>query len=149
MPPGSASRINDWTDDFILSSYDEYLKEGYPPGSADAAQWRSVDDEERQARLAAFPFAVMLQVSFKAMDFANCWCWHQFGPADGECLQKDSEYRACHQPGPHSHSGRWATYWYGKTDYIFGYHEWYFAAEADRDRFVEFVQRLNCITMEK
>jgi hypothetical protein len=98
--------------------------------------------EERQARLAVFPFAVMLEVSFKGMDFANRWCWHQFGPADGECLQWGSEYRACDQPGPHSHSGRWATYWYEKTGYNFGYHEWYFATEADRDRFLEFVRQL-------
>jgi len=125
------------------SGYDEYLDYDYPAGSAGAAEARSADAEERQARMAAFPFAVMLQVEYAEMDFANRWCWQQFGPADGDCQQAHSEYPACQQPSPHCHSGRWITHWYCKTDYNFGFHEWYFASEADRDRFLEFVPHLN------
>lgn len=115
----------------------------YPAGSTNIAEVRTADIAERNARMAAFPFSVMLQVAYPEMDFANRWCWHQFGPAHGECQQYQSEYPACRQTGPHIHSGKWATYWHEKTDYNFGFHEWYFASESDRDRFLEFVPELN------
>lgn len=51
-----------------LSDYLSYLKIAYPDGeSLDRAQ----DAEEREIRLARFPHAVMLQVAFPELDFAN------------------------------------------------------------------------------
>jgi hypothetical protein len=123
-----------------LSDYEAYVDSVSP---ADAVEARAAGAAERRARMVGFPFAVMLQVSYPELDFANRWCWHQFGPAHGECDQAYSEYPACDQPGPHCHLGRWMTYWHEKTDYDFEFNEWYFAREADRDRFLEFVPDLN------
>ena len=95
------------------------------------------------SRLTMFPFAVMLQVAYPEMDYANRWCWQQFGPAHGECWQHCSEYPVCDLPHPHAHVGQWMTHWYVKTDYDFGFNEWYFIREADRDRFLEFVPHVN------
>ena len=126
-----------------LSDYDAFLEYEYPEGAPGSAEARFADIAARQARMAVFPFSVMLKVSYAEMDFANRWCWQQFGPANAECHQAHSEYSACDQPGPHCHFGRWAVHWYGKTDYNFGFHEWYFSSEADRNRFLKFVPQLN------
>lgn len=93
-------------------------------------------------RLASFPHAVLLQVAYPELDYANRWCWQQFGPADGECQDASSEYPSCNHPGQHSHDGKWVTHWLAKTDYDFGYNEWYFAHAEDRERFLEFVPHI-------
>jgi len=127
----------------VLASYDEYLAFEYPAASGNLANARAADVRERQARLATFPHCVVLQVSYPELDYANRWCWQQFGPAHGECLQASSEYPACEIQGSHSHDGRWLTHWLVKTDYDFGFTEWYFVHLADRDRFLEFVPLIN------
>ncbi|RJF96786.1 hypothetical protein D3870_20585 [Noviherbaspirillum cavernae] len=127
----------------VPANYDEYLEFEYPAASVDLAEARAADVRERQARLAAFPYCVVLQVSYPELDYANRWCWQQFGPANGECLQASSEYSACEIRGSHSHVGSWLTNWLVKTDYDFGFSEWYFAHEADRDRFLESVPLIN------
>jgi hypothetical protein len=86
---------------------------------------------------------VMLQVAYPELDFANRWCWQHFGPADGECLQRQSEYPACTLSGDHSHTGKWMWYFLGKTDYDFGYNEWYFESELDQQRFLASVSDIN------
>jgi hypothetical protein len=78
-----------------------------------------------------------------APDFANRWCWQNFGPCDGECTQRYSEYRVCDRSEPHSHVGKWTSHWFVKTDYDFGYNEWYFAENVDRDRFLANVDKIN------
>src|SRR5258706_9988120 len=126
-----------------LSRYDEYLDEVYPVSSVDSADARAADMHERQARLAAFPHCVVLQVSYPELDYANRWCWQQFGPAHGQCLQAGSNYPACEIRESHSHDGRWLTHWLDKVAYDFGYSEWYFAHQEDRDRFLQFVPLIN------
>lgn len=123
-----------------LSDYEAYLAFEYP---ADATESRAADVEVRRAWMVDFPFAVMLLVSFAERDFANRWLWNQFGPAHGECIEHHSEYSACDEPSSHCHLGRWMTYWHVKTEYNFGFNEWYFAREADRDQFLEVVPHLN------
>jgi len=122
----------------ILSSFEEYLADG-----GDTLEGQAERKSERIERLARFPYAVMLQVSYPELDFANRWCWQHFGPSDGECTQCDSEYRACDQTEPHSHSGTWVCEWFVKTDYGFGFNEWYFANEEDRERFLGSVGKIN------
>jgi hypothetical protein len=118
------------------SSFKEYLAE------MAAADW-AAEDGERNERLSRFPHSVMLKVSFAELDFANRWCWQNFGPSDGECRQRDSEYCACDRAEPHSHVGKWTWYFLDKTDYNFGFNEWYFAELADRDLFVANVDTIN------
>ena len=104
----------------------------------------SAEEEcERKERLARFPYAVMIQVLFAELDFASRWCWQHFGPADGVCLERQSDYRMCDLAMPDSHTGKWMWYWFVKTDYNFGFSEWYFSAQSDRDSFLASVDEIN------
>ena len=123
----------------MFATFDTFLNEAYPPDEADSAAARAVAVDERQDRMAVFPYTVILQMVYPELDFANRWCWQQFGPAQGDCQQYSSEYPACREEGRHAHQGRWMTHWLAKTDYNFGFNEWCFSNKADQDRFVAFV----------
>jgi hypothetical protein len=127
----------------VQADYEAYLEFEYPATADGAADARAADRRERGVRLAAFPHGVLLQVSYAEMDFGDRWCWQQFGPAHGDCQQAASEYPACHFQTPHSHDGVWMSHWLAKTDYNFGFNEWYFVRETDRDRFLAFVPHLS------
>lgn len=120
------------------SSIEEYLA-----SDDDSPEYRADQEVDRGKRLSRFPHGVMLKVSFAEIDFANRWCWQNFGPCDGECLQQYSEYRVCDRNEPHSHLGKWSSYFYVKTEYNFGFNEWYFAEIADRDRFIANVNNID------
>ncbi|WP_442485513.1 hypothetical protein [Aeoliella sp. SH292] len=120
------------------SSFEEYLA-----SDDDSLEDRAAQEVDRNERLSRFPYSVMLKVAFPERDFANRWCWQHFGPCDGECTQQYSEYRACHRNESHSHVGNWTSHWFVKTDYNFGFSEWYFAESVDRDRFVANVDSVN------
>jgi hypothetical protein len=120
------------------SSIEEYLA-----SEDDSLEDRAAQEMARKERLSRFPHAVMLKVSFPEIDFANRWCWQSFGPSDGECTQRHSEYRVCDRTEPHSHAGKWTSHFFVKTDYDFGFNEWYFAESADRDLFVGNVDTIN------
>ena len=122
----------------VASSFEEYL--AFWDFSVDA---RLAEESDRRALLSRFPHSVMLQVSFAELDFANRWCWQNFGPSDGKCDQIHSEYCVCDLAEPHSHAGRWMSFWYGKIDYDFGFNEWYFEGSADSDLFVANVDKIN------
>lgn len=120
-------------------SFEAFLEEVFPDDESGSAEARSTAIEERGDRLAAFPYEVVLQLAYPQMDFAIRWCWQQFGPANGECLQYASEYPACQQGAGHAHEGKWLTHWLAKTAYDFGFNEWCFAEQSDREKFVEFI----------
>jgi hypothetical protein len=122
----------------VASSFDEYLA-----SDEDSIEECASQVVDRNARLTRFPYSVMLKVSFPELDFANRWCWQNFGPCDGECMQRDSEYLACDRADSHSHVGKWTSYFFDKTDYNFGFNEWYFAEIADRDQFFASVDKIN------
>lgn len=122
----------------IASSYDACISE-CPALAAD----RVLEKAARQERMSRFPFTVMLQVSFPELDFANRWCWSRFGPSDGECQQMHSEYRSCTESMPHTHIGCWSSYWFEKTDYDFGFNEWYFESSFHRDLFTANLSKIN------
>ena len=122
----------------LLSSFEEYLA-----SEAVSSQERVEEEPERQGRLQRFPHAVLLQVSYPELDFANRWCWQRFGPADGECLERYSEYRACDRSDAHSHDGKWMWHWLAKTDYDFGFCEWCFSEQADREAFLASLPDIN------
>ena len=118
------------------SSFEEYLTDV-------DAEYRAAEESERNERLSRFPHSVMLKVSFAELDFADRWCWQNFGPSDGACLDRHSEYRVCDRAEPHSHVGKWMSCFLGKTGYNFGFNEWYFVEPADRDLFVANVDKIN------
>ena len=127
----------------VLSTFEEYLA-NTDEGEADVAERIAI----RNATLHAFPFSVVLQVAYAEMDYANRWAWQQFGPRDGECFAvrrglRPSEYPMCHDPEPHVHRGTWCCHWHIKTDYDFGYCEWYFSNSTDKDRFLSFAPTIN------
>ena len=122
----------------VASSFEEYLA-----SDDDSVEERAAQEVDRKERLSRFPHAVMLKVSFPELDYANRWCWQNIGPSHGECTQHCSEYRVCDRTGPHSHTGKWVSHWFVKTDYDFGFNEWYFAENADRDLFVANVDEIN------
>jgi len=122
----------------IPSSFEEYLaSEDHSP------EVRAEEQRERKDRLLRFPYTLTLRVSFAELDFANRWCWQHFGPGDRECLQRQSDYPACDIAEPHSHTGRWMWHWLVKTDYNFGFCDWYFSRQPDRDRFLASVSGIN------
>ena len=125
----------------VVSSYEKYLEfaETEPTSNAE----RVTEDNERRSRISRFPYFLMLELAFAELDFANRWCWENFGPADGDCDQSYSEYPACAVKSPHHHTGRWMTHWYVKTEYNFGFNEWYFMEESSFNRFRDAVPLFN------
>ena len=104
--------------------------------------------ERRQSVMERFPYPVMLEVAYPEMDYANRWVWQNFGPRNGECYDvragsRHSDYPICDDPEPHEHNGTWCCHWIVKTDYDFGFCEWYFSRSDDRDRFLEFAPSIN------
>lgn len=126
-----------------LSDFESLLASDFPPSSPELIEARELVIQERRARLAKFPYSVLLLVAFAEYDYANRWCWQEFGPSHGECLERQSDYPACSRTDTHSHEGNWMPYWHFKTDYNYGYSEWHFVRKADADRFLEFVPRIN------
>jgi hypothetical protein len=122
----------------VPSSFVEYLA-----SEDDSVEERAAQEADRNQRLSRFPYSVMLELSFAELDFANRWCWQHFGPSDGECLERYSEYSACKLAERHSHIGKWTWHWFVKTDYNYGFNEWYFSEAADRDFFVASVDQIN------
>jgi hypothetical protein len=90
----------------VPSTFEEYLA-----SDDDSLEERAAQEANRNGRLSRFPYSVMLKVSFPELDFANRWCWQTFGPSDGECTQRFSEYRVCDRTEPHSHVGKWTAGW--------------------------------------
>lgn len=111
-----------------LSSIENYLAcEDDSPEERDAAI------REREDLLQEFPHSVMLEMAYPELDYAHRWCWQRFGPMDGSCTQKHSEYKVCSDETEHRHTGKWTSRWFVKTDYDFGYNEFYFVERADCD----------------
>lgn len=49
----------------------------------------------------------------------------------------------CDAPEPHAHQGTWCCRWLVKTDYDFGFCEWYYSILEDKDCFLTFVPTIN------
>lgn len=120
------------------SSYDAYISE-----CPTSAAHRDAEASARKERLLRFPFTVMLKFSYPELDFVNRWCWEQFGPSDGNRLEMHSEYRSCTECTPHAHVGSWIYHWFEKTDYDFGFNEWYFASNSHRNLFIANIKNIN------
>lgn len=100
-------------------------------------------EREREKIRGRFPFAVMLEASYDNQDVANRWCYQNFGPRFGECIEKYSRHPNCDIDVPHSHSGIWTSEWYEKMDYDYGFNEWYFSSQENSDQFIQFVHTMN------
>lgn len=122
----------------VLSSIEKYLA-----CDEDSRVARMDQNRERDERLCRFPYPVMLQLAYPEADNAIRWCWEHFGPMNGECFQKYSEYRVCFEVAPHCHTGTWTSHWFVKTEYNFGFLEVYFAQKADWNLFLANLNQIN------
>lgn len=114
-----------------VSSFEHYIA-----NEADSPEKQCAAIQEREDFVHRFPYAVMLELAYPELDYAHRWCWERFGPMDGVCSQKYSEYKVCVDETEHHHTGKWASHWFAKTDYDFGYNEYYFSAQADSELFL-------------
>jgi len=122
----------------FVSSFEKYLTTECASGELASEELR-----DRKIRLKRFPHSVVLELSYPELDFAERWCWQNFGPADGDCLQRDSIYRVCVNGTSHTHSGKWLRHWLAKTDYDFGYCEFNFSDHANQAAFLVQVPSFN------
>jgi hypothetical protein len=127
--------------------------------AVDEAELGSEDDDERRQLKAMFPHSVVLEGAYPEHDFATRWCWQNCGECHGECHEMYSEYPGCplvlatgrierirgrdvmkyEKVAAHLHQGSWTKKWLGKTAYDYGFGEFYFASEADLERFISAV----------
>lgn len=149
-----------------LASFEQYAEIAWAPAtvttlrsSDELAQHdedRRETEIERRGSKARFPHTVIVEGAVDDYDFANRWCWQNVGPCDGECMESYSQYPGCplvlatvrveskdgrerkkySKVEAHSHQGPWTWYFFGKTEYDYGFGEYYFARELDRNRFV-------------
>lgn len=89
-----------------------------------------------------YPHSIILALFYPQMDFADRWCWQQFGSPQGVCSDRYSEYPSCTETGEHQHTGKWQTHWWGKVGYDFGYNEYFFAQQADYEAFCAFIPQI-------
>jgi hypothetical protein len=89
-----------------------------------------------------FPYTSTIKWGYSDMDVGHCWCWQTFGPKHGKCEEDCGGERLflnCPFSGLvkayHSHVGVWTSVWFGKTDYDFGYEQFFFKHKVDRDMF--------------
>lgn len=54
-----------------------------------------------------------------------------------------SEYRSCAEPTPYVYVGFLVSHWLGKTNYDFGFNEWYFAFDSHRNLFISNIVNIN------
>jgi len=147
----------------------EWVEQNRPPAELALHDQRQMEAQERRARaVALFPHTLVCEGSYPEHDVAQRWCWRQFGPVRVEkCYDQHSEYPGCplvletkvlatggnkdgsrwaewryKDPGEHSHEGTWTTIWHGKTGYDYGFAEYCFQHEGDRDAFGEIVEKL-------
>jgi hypothetical protein len=122
----------------FISSFEKYV-------ATECASAEIAGDEmrNRQVRLQRFPYSVVVELSYPELDFAERWCWQNFGPADGDCMQRYSNYRMCLEGASHTHSGKWLRHWLAKTDYDFGYCEFHFSDQANQVAFLAQVSSFN------
>lgn len=122
----------------FVSSFEKYLAT-----ECASAEIAAEEVRDRQVRLQRFPHSVVLELSYPELDFAERWCWQCCGPADGECMQKDSSYRVCLDGSSHTHSGKWLRHWLAKTDFDFGFCEFYFSDQANQAAFLAQIPSFN------
>lgn len=151
--------------EWILKHHPDQIK------SQDDVEARHREKRERFRK--EFPFTAVVEGHYPETDNASRWCWRNISPPHGPCLYEHySEYPGCPlvlateyiQEGsyldnqgvthtwaqkcykevePHEHEGSWTSLWLGKTGYDYGFMEFYFKNEADRDAFVRAVPEID------
>ncbi len=108
-----------------------------------------------------FPHTTLVSWIYQDMDVAEDWCCETFGPPliidhiQEDLLRETAEifgspiniehikYETsitCREKRSTNASGKWATLWLGKTDYDFGYQQFFFKDPADKEAFENFLK---------
>jgi len=102
--------------------------------------WDAEYDLMRRQFLASLPNSVIVEGEYSELDMAVNWCLTNIGQPDitstWKCVAQgagESQEIAGLQ------NGQWANQWFYKTDYDYGFMEFYFRSPADPARFVEAV----------
>ena len=73
----------------VLAMYPEYYK------LEEIEKDLQTNGVRRYEAKARFPHGLIVEGDWPEYDVATRWCWQQFGPYDGQCLEHYSEYPAC------------------------------------------------------
>ena len=114
-----------------ISSIDSYLA-----CEDDSPEARDFANREREDRLHQFPYAVMLEWPFRNSTPRIAGVGNALAQWMARARKGIPEYKACSDETEHRHIGKWTSHWFVKTDYDFGYNEFYFVEQADRDLFL-------------
>jgi len=90
----------------------------------------------RESRRCDFPHTLMALLGYDLMDMAKQWCQDQWGP--GGDTYEDRPY----QP-QENQAFLWLTCWMMKTEYDYGFCEWYFREPSHLEQFVAHIQSCN------
>lgn len=121
----------------------------------------SVIIQEREERLKTFPYFIMFEMAWETDEELSKWCWDNIGLYDckscnemawftpGCPLMLDlikntpknddnekywEEIQKAHDDIEHGYEGNWATLSFGKTGYDYGFIEYYFKNEVDKEK---------------
>ncbi len=114
-----------------LSNFEEYLNKEYLIGRENKEEYLNHKIVERNKILLDFPYSVILKLFYQQIDFADWLLWQILGDKYGYCNQEQSDIPACKITGKHKHNGVWTSFWLAKTDYDYGFNEWFFKNKED------------------
>ncbi len=123
-----------------ISNFEEYLKEDYLIGNYNGQEYLNYKVKERNEILFKFPYSIILKLFYHQIDFADWILWQILGEVYGVCQYSDIP--ACKIKGNHKHNGTWISYWLAKTDYDYGFNEWFFKKKKDINILTEIIPLL-------
>ncbi len=127
-----------------ISNFEEFLKEDYLIGNDNKQEFLKRKIKERNNILLDFSHSIILKLSYHQLDFANWLLWQILGEVYGYCGY--SNFPMCKIKGEHKHNGIWAIYWLAKTNYDYGFNEWFFKQKEDSDVLIKIKPLLEQLT---
>lgn len=83
----------------------------------DIGSWNTDEENKRQSELKVFPYSVIVEGDYSEVEMAQDWCSQNIGE-----------------------KGKvWSDIWYGKIDYDYGFQEFFFETEENREKFANSV----------
>ena len=80
--------------------------------------WETEYQIEREELIVRYPYSVVVEGAFLEYNSLKHWTDEQFGPEN---------------------SPVWTSLWYGKTDYDYGYREYFFSRQADLQLLIQHI----------
>ncbi len=125
-----------------LSNFENFLRDDLLIGNQCREEYLKSKINERNVILSDFPYSIVLKTSYSQIDFAEWLLWQLFGDMNGICNQNSSDIPACKIKNKHQHKGNWTNLWLAKTDYDYGFNEWFFKSKKDCKIFINILPLL-------